>query len=320
MNSVASEISYWRGIMSFVTIACLLLAGVLGMGPVFNALPPGLVAVSADTDLPPCPPPPEDPNIPWPPYPCKEEPPPEPSPSPPMPHAKSADLSLCLEAEPSGTLRPSDTIIYRLVAYNYGRDDATSVHVLFSFIGGAQEVVNATFTSADAWVSAVLTDELEMWLGPLKAGEAVTATLLLRIAPGAPLGLNLTNRARMEWADEGLGGAGLSNRVSLAVAATAVGNPTALLDIAQPAGALTTTLAATYDGFASNEAVSLWYHRPDGGAVGAGNARADAQGRLSYSLATDELTAGRYLLVAHGLCSRVSAVGVFAVAGQPAGP
>src|SRR5262249_61943898 len=75
-----------------------------------------------------------------------------------------------------------------------------------------------------------------------------------------------------------------------------------------------TTFAVAYDGFASHELVSLWYHRPDGVVVGLGEVRVDGQGQLAYSLAATSLASGRYILVAHGHCSRASAGGPGVVA------
>ena len=82
------------------------------------------------------------------------------------------------------------------------------------------------------------------------------------------------------------------------------------------AGLPTAVFAIAYDGFASNERVSLWYNRPDGDAVGLGEVRADAQGRLNHSIPATMLPIDRFTLVAYGQCSRVTAVGVLEVIGK----
>lgn len=75
-------------------------------------------------------------------------------------------------------------------------------------------------------------------------------------------------------------------------------------------------LVVHYSGFASNETVSLWYHRAGGRAGALRAAQASSDGSLDYPIVTGELSPGAYTLVASGQCSLVTAWGTF-TAGAP---
>jgi hypothetical protein len=166
------------------------------------------------------------------------------------------------------------------------------------------------------WISAILTDAIELRLETLKRDQLITAALRLRISPTAPLGRDLTTRARLSWA-------GRENRLSnvapLVVARAPESLQPAVLAIDPAVGGTAPAFLISYGGFASNERVSLWYHRDGAGAVGLGEARADASGRAVYRLEASALDAGRYTIVAAGQYSQVSAVGtLIASDSQPA--
>jgi hypothetical protein len=199
---------------------------------------------------------------------------------------------------------------YQLVAHNSGRGDAAATQITLPFAADALTLVDTTFSSPGAWVSAVLTGAVELHMASLKHDQTITATLRLRTSPDTRIGRDLTTRARVRWGSSGLG---LSNRSALVVGPRAAGQQSARLAIAPPEGTPTTTFVVVYDGFASNERVSLWYQRPDGGNTALGEARADAQGRIAYTVAARALPAGRSTLVAYGQCSLVSAVGSVSV-------
>jgi hypothetical protein len=202
---------------------------------------------------------------------------------------------------------------YQVVAHNSGRGDASDLRMMLPFTPDAQTPLDTTFSSASGWVSEVLTDALELRLGPLKRDETITATLRLRINPTAQLGRDLATRAWFQWSARHGSGGGLSNQAPLVVARQAANQQDVLLAIEPRTGVPTMTFAITYDGFASNEHVSLWYQQPDSASVGLGELQADTQGRIAYHLAATALRAGRYTMVAYGQCSRVSAVRAFEV-------
>jgi hypothetical protein len=247
--------------------------------------------------------------------------PPRPFPPPPGCATPAADIILCLLVEPSGAVPPASIVTYQLAARNSGRGDATDIRVTLPFASDVQAPLDAMFSDSGAWVTAVLTDAIELRLDALKRDQTITTTLRLRISPIAPIGHDLTTRARLRWSGLDGGNMRLSNRAPLIVAQRAADHQPVSLVIAPPTGVPTTTFAATYDGFASHERVSLWYHRISGASVSLGETRADTQGRIAYSLPAAGLTEGNYTLVVYGQCSQVSAVGTFAVmAVQPTAP
>jgi hypothetical protein len=246
-----------------------------------------------------CPPPPPDDSIPVPPW-CR----------PRAATVSPSDICLRLSTAPASAIRPSEIVAYLLIAHNSGHGDAKAVQVVLPFAPDQQNVIDAAFTSPDAWVSAVLTDTIELRLEALKRDQTITATLWLRTSPDARPGQNLSTRARFGWDGKNKG---VSNRVSLLLSQSAVGSTIMSLEIVPSAGDDTTTFAVAYHGFTSHERISLWYHPPDGSTVGLGEARANAQGRLAYSLPAAALSSGRSTIVAYGQCSGVTAVGTISI-------
>jgi hypothetical protein len=236
---------------------------------------------------------------------------------PPTPHAHEAqpeDICLRLAAEPSSMSIPAGTVIYRLAAQNNGRGRAANVHVRLPFVPDTQTLLDAHFTKPNAWLSAILTDSIELHFGSLVGDEIVTATLWLRTAPNAQIGTSIATRARVDW--DGQANTALSNRVSLVIARADASNAIVPLEIAPATGDSAANFAIIYDGFASHEQVSMWYHQPDGRVVALGEMRADTQGRISLTFPEAVLASGRYMFVAYGQCSQVTAVGSFTVSGK----
>jgi hypothetical protein len=234
--------------------------------------------------------------------------PPRPTLTPRPSASGSAEVCLGLVAEPGHAVRPSEILNYQIVAHNNGPGDAGNVRITFPFAPDIQAVVDAAFTSPNAWVSTVFTNAVEMRLGQLRRDETITVTLRLRVNSTVQLGTSLISRAHIGAKDSVRN----SNRISLVVGQT-TSNPSVSLNIAPAVGMPATTFVVTYDGFASNERVDLWYHRPDGRVVALGNMRADAQGQINFTLPPANLDRGRYTLVAYGQCSQVSVVGMFTV-------
>ena len=186
---------------------------------------------------------------------------------------------------------------------------------MLAFAPDTQQLLDATFSDAGAWVSAVLTETIELRFDRLMSNQTISATLRLRISPAAPFGRDLTTRAQARWG----GGTSFSNRARLVVGEASDATALAPLAITPPSGTPATTVDVAYDGFASNESVSLWYHLPDSSAVGLGTVRADAQGCIVYRLTATTLGAGRYNVVAYGQYSGISATGTVVLAAQLGG-
>ena len=225
---------------------------------------------------------------------------------------RSADIYLRLSADPGGTVAPASVMTYQLAAYNSGRGDAADVRIRLPLAPNVQTPLDAAFGDSSAWVSAVLTDAIELRFPALKRDQMITATVWLRISPAAPLGRDLTTRARLSWSGHD-DSARLSNLAPLVIARASAAQRPAALAIDPAAGTPATIFSVAYHGFASNEHVSLWYHRDDGGAVGLGEVRADAQGHIDLRVSASALGVGRYTVIAAGQYSQVSAVGSLSV-------
>ena len=233
---------------------------------------------------------------------------------------RSADIYLRLSTDPGGAIPPASIATYQLTAYNSGHGDAAGVRITLPFASDVQTPLDATLSDSSAWVSAVLSDAIELRLETLRHGQTISATLRLYISPSAPLGRDLGARARLRWGGRGKSQARVSNLAPLVIASAPMERHPAALAIEPVAGAPATTFVASYHGFASHERVSLWYHASGGGAVGLGHVQADRQGRIEYQLAASALGAGTYTVVAAGQYSQVSAVGAVTVGEAPATP
>jgi hypothetical protein len=224
-----------------------------------------------------------------------------------------ADVLLHLTAPQEKGRGAAATRSYQLVARNNGRGAADSATLILPFDPTLQAVVDVHFSSARAWVSEAPTGTLKMQLGELGGGDVVTATVRLRTLATAPIGTSLTVRAWVEWHAKANSGKARSNRLQLTITQDGVRNSLAALDMTPSKGTPSTLFKTIYDGFSSNERVSVWYHGPNGAAVGLGEFLADAEGRVDYDLSAKKLAGGRYTIVMYGQFSQVSATGEFTV-------
>jgi hypothetical protein len=256
-----------------------------------------------EPDKPICPERPKDPTVKWPPSWCRLAP----------RGVSAASLLLSLTTVPKNGALLSPTVTYQIVAKNAGRGSAETAKLVLPIMPEAQVVLDARFSSLHAWISAALTDTLEMQLGGLGAGEVVTATVRLRTLATVRIGTNLTARAWVDWHSKVNGGTARSNRVKLTIIRDGLSIAPVPLELTPATGAPTTIFKAVYDGFSSNERVSFWYHQPDGRIVGLDEMQADAQGRITMSLSATALAIGQYTLVAYGQYSQVSATAAFTV-------
>jgi hypothetical protein len=220
---------------------------------------------------------------------------------------------LRLTTEPKGAIGPGQIATYQLVAHNSGRGAADALRGSLPFAPEAQTLLDATFTSPSAWVSTILSNAVELRLGALKSGQTVTATLRLRTSQDAAMGRELTTRARFQWNSRGGSSAGVSNPTQFIIGQDSARSAIAPLGVTPSAGPPSTAFAVVYDGFASGERVSLWYHGPDGKATGLNELQANMEGRITYTLSIPALRAGQYQIRAFGQCSQVSAAGIFTI-------
>ncbi len=82
--------------------------------------------------------------------------------------------------------------------------DASEVIVSMPFDPAHVEILDASFSLPTAWVSQLLTNSLELRMGPLHDDDdMLTATLRLRIRPGVAPGTDLGLRLDYHWLNAG---------------------------------------------------------------------------------------------------------------------
>jgi hypothetical protein len=229
---------------------------------------------------------------------------------------KNADVKITVlkSADQSGLLS------YSLDLRNEGGGPAHDTHVDLPFDEAALQLVSTEFSTADAWVSAIGSNGLEINAGKIgSGGGALHATLRFAALKS---GAELTAPATVHWSDEDEGGRSISNRPNL-------GNATQALHVSAEGG----DYVFSTDVFAPGEHVTIWYNTPDGAVVateikdgyvvdasstdekdnGADYTRADDKGVASVRLATKGLARGSYTLVARGNWGGLIAIGAFEV-------
>lgn len=226
--------------------------------------------------------------------------------------AQHPDLCLRLTTVPASVAAPGQIVTYRLITHASGPGQASNLQINMPFESDSQELIDVKFTSQRAWVSAVMTDRVQLRIQSLMRDESITATLQLRTKATAALSQELHTRAQIEKGGQGDTGT-ISNRVALIIADAPDSRPVARLSIVPVASAATPMFTVSYNDFASHERVSLWYQDADGKAVALEPKETDAQGQLLMTLADTPTTKGDYTLVAKGQCSLVSAVGNFTI-------
>jgi hypothetical protein len=230
--------------------------------------------------------------------------------------SSSAPVELCLRlsSTPSRTTVPGDIVSYQLTVHNVGRRDVDGVQIRFPYTPGIQEVLDASATNPSTWVSAVLTDEVQVSLGSVERSATRSATLRLRTHPTVPLGSQLMTQAQLDWEGRHHDNVNLSNRVRLMIADAPTNSPTTLLHITPASGTAATEFTVHYSGFASNERVSFWYQRSENDVTPLKDAFADEQGEMVLSIPASTFPDGEYTLVAYGQCSHITTAGVVTIA------
>lgn len=206
------------------------------------------------------------------------------------------------------TLSPGGIFTLELVITNRGAGPASATVLTLSLPSARVRVLNATFSRADAWVSRLQTDLLEIRTGALRPnGDTVKATLQFAVADSVNVGDDLGGVLSFTWSDDGSGGRSRSNTLVLPVGAQ-LPIPFAGLT-ASPADG--TNLSFTSTIFAPGEPVAFWYNTPDGKAVELRTLRADANGQIAVILNAAGLPPGTYTLVAFGHWTEFTAVAPF---------
>jgi|GEM_PF-5078940 len=262
--------------------------------------------VQAQAPLP-CPPPPASPDVPPAPVPCEEE---VEEDEPTLP----GEVCLQLSADPEDLVAPGETITYAISVYNGGYSRIKNLRIFVPIDPTSLSLLEMTSSQGYAWVREILSDGVAIQIDYLDNDEEIDIALRLLVQDTAEADFRVTERVSMTWPALAPGRQVLSNQLDLgAESETGPDSPAPLLVDGRE---LPARVTLSYDGFASEEVVSLWYDQPGGSTVPLGEMRADEQGRLEVALAVDTLAAGTYGMVAYGHCSDVTAAGALTLEGR----
>jgi len=244
---------------------------------------------------------------------------PQVSPTPPAPlpkpKPKRALITVVQRPAPNIGSKPGGMVTYTVVATNRGKGDATNVRITIPFDATEVQLFDVNMSREGVWVSGILSDSLEIQTGPIgRNGDVVTATIRLRTLPNATDNVPLGERLSYTWSDKRSGGSGRSNLPVLVVADDDEYEPIYQLKstnhlLSGSEGQATITFSTAI--FAPHEPIAFWYNTPDGKAKEVGLVYADVDGRVRLDFPLKQLEAGWYSMVAHGLWTEFTAVGVF---------
>jgi hypothetical protein len=204
------------------------------------------------------------------------------------------------------TAAPGSIVSYTLEAHNWGDGAAGEVMISFPFDPAVLQILDASFDRDTAWVSELGESSLVIQTGRLTSGASVRATLRFLVRRSAGTGADFSARAEFSWWDSSGQRNARSNRPDIR---TAAGSSSGWYPLASAADGATWVFGSGV--FIPNEPVALWYNTPSGDAVGLGRVWADENGAITASLNTADLASGRYSMVAHGVWSKITAVGEF---------
>jgi hypothetical protein len=230
------------------------------------------------------------------------------------PPVEPADVDVTVTADPNLTVGPGDTFTLTVTATNRGFGDARNVDVVLPLHANQVQVLGTTFSRSSVWVSDISADSVTVSTGSLSAGgDTASATLSIKVLTTATVGADIDCQADFTWSDEVSGGSGRTNACRVTVSSGSSSIPFFALDVNPFNGPVGTTHQFSGDFFTPNEPVAFWYDTPAGTSVEVGRETANASGVVTTSLTTTGLPPGTYTMVAHGIWSNITAVGVFRV-------
>jgi hypothetical protein len=199
----------------------------------------------------------------------------------------------------------TDFLTYSFEVGNSGPGEAGGVSLRLPFNANLQPAASS-FSNPAAWVQQIVTDAGQPYalisLPNLPAGGVVTGTISFIAGPEAQPATTIFTRAWVSWSD---GTASNRTRGTNAVRFELVGGAVNRNDtggevqffsqVGEPTG---TTLKLEGDFYAPNEVVSLWYTPGSGESVALGNATADLNGHLSFTVNYQDWPAGEPITVA----------------------
>lgn len=219
---------------------------------------------------------------------------------------KRAVVTVALLPQPNVRVRPEGILTATLVITNRGQGMAQAVHVRFPFTGAALQVLDATMSRPDAWVSAVQEDAVEVRIGRMGSqGDTVQVTIRFRVRASAALGTSLGEAVIVTWSDGQPGGRGASNAPCVAVGPVDV-DAWCPLEHTWSADGRSLQIAGAW--MMPNEPVALWYHRASAGDQPIGTVTADQTGAFRLTIDRERVPADTVRIVATGVWSTVTTV------------
>lgn len=227
---------------------------------------------------------------------------------------KPADITIIIRAEPNATVARNDVVTYTIVVVNRGEGRARETILTLPFDPAVAAVLDARFDRPTGWVSQLNNDSIEIRTGPMGGnGDTMSATVRFRTLGNVASGTSLRTQGNFRWVDDVVGGAGNTNTVTLTISDSSSAVPFLPLTAEPFSGPAGSDHIFRSGAFAPNEPVALWYNTPNGNAVAVGRVIADANGQVTASFRTTGLTAGNYSMVAYGLWTEFTALGIFQV-------
>lgn len=210
---------------------------------------------------------------------------------------------------------PGSIVTTEIAVGNIGKGLANDVTVTVPFDPAEVRILDASFSSPQAWVSSLETNSLTIRTGSLDANNVVTATLRMQVIETLTPGTSLAEQLSFTWRDSDRGGSGTSNLTILAVTGAVDHRPTYSMSAEPPAAVAGESFSFSSNLFAPKEPVGVWFNQPDG-SIGESVAtfRAENDGTLvvNFTSSTD-LAPGNYSMVFYGHWTQFTVVAPFTV-------
>ena len=225
---------------------------------------------------------------------------------------RSANVHVVIRPEPNHVAARGSIVACTMEITNRGEGSAGDAAITMALDPATVSVIDASFGRRTVWVSQLLTNSLTLNTGRLaNGGDAITATVRLRVLDNAADGGSVCNVISVNWKDDVRGGRRFSNRPIVVVGASNQ-TQTYTLVASPSSGPAGTKFFFTGTVFAPSEPVGVWYNAPNGTVVSGSTFYAKDDGSIVVSFA-DKVTPGFYSMVFYGHWTKFTAVGTFEV-------
>jgi hypothetical protein len=179
--------------------------------------------------------------------------------------AGGADIAVTLSPDPNVLVTPGSIISYQIRVKNFGGSDASRVLVHMPYDPLKLQVLDASFTSDQDWVSAVESNYLMVVFGSIGGHQTRTATIRMYVADQLPEGTVIDMWAGYGWDDNNGGGANRSaNPAPVVVGTQDVASGAVWLGVEPAAGPTGTIYSFFTNRFAPHERLYAWIETPYG--------------------------------------------------------